>query len=246
MHNQKTAGTTILRLAYIGQHYGVSEVRHYDDFLKLEPDAMAEADFLSGHFGYNYARAFMGDRYSFTFLREPIDRLISLYNFCTARDENEFEIYRIAKNNSFHDFLLLALRHRGEPEWDWLVEAVWNHQVWQFAAGWGKVDPAERHIRMVDFEAHALFDLAVSHMEEFDFVGLTETFDEDARHVCRELGMTAPESFPIHNESRNTIRREEIPAETMRLLLELTELDRAFYAHAVARRGRRQDIRNKG
>ena len=35
----------------------------------------------------------MDKRYSFIFLRNPIERVLSYYYFCKSRDPKEFEIY---------------------------------------------------------------------------------------------------------------------------------------------------------
>ena len=86
LHIQKTAGSSIVDLAR--QAYGSDEVvSHGDFFLQPAPsslDALVDAKgdgsrefadhaFISGHFGFGFAQPMMQGRYSFTFLRDPIE-----------------------------------------------------------------------------------------------------------------------------------------------------------------------------
>ncbi|MCH7920168.1 MAG: sulfotransferase family 2 domain-containing protein, partial [Planctomycetes bacterium] len=94
LHIQKTAGSSIVELAR--DHYDKSVISH-GDFGGHKPEDFQDVAFVSGHFGYEFARPLMSDRYSFTFLRDPVDRVLSFYYFCRRMDSNEFEIYSLAQ-----------------------------------------------------------------------------------------------------------------------------------------------------
>lgn len=108
LHIQKTGGTTIVDLAW--KHYGYNVCSHGDYEIKSRKDLESLA-FVSGHFGYDYARPLMRSRYSFTFLRKPQDRVLSFYYFCRTRDPEEREIYRLAQEMSLKSFLKAGFEH---------------------------------------------------------------------------------------------------------------------------------------
>ena len=77
LHTQKTAGTSIQAMARAT--YGEDAVCSHADYIALGQAGCAALPFVSGHFGYCFAQPLMQGRYCFTFLRDPIDRLVSLY-----------------------------------------------------------------------------------------------------------------------------------------------------------------------
>ena len=93
LHIQKTAGTSIIDLAR--PHYGLSMTSHGDCW-GYPPQYFDNTPFVSGHIGYDYARHIMESRYSFTILRDPIERVLSMYYFCRKQKSTEFDIYRAA------------------------------------------------------------------------------------------------------------------------------------------------------
>ena len=103
LHIQKTAGTSVQEMARIA--YGSDRVVSHGDFVSLGVEGCRSYDFVSGHFGFAFARPLMEGRYCFTFLRDPIDRIISLYEFCKTRDPLEFPIYAIAQRTDLVGFL---------------------------------------------------------------------------------------------------------------------------------------------
>jgi len=48
---------------------------------KFTPESLSDVPVISGHFGYGYANKLMKDRISFTFLRDPVERVLSLFYF---------------------------------------------------------------------------------------------------------------------------------------------------------------------
>lgn len=228
LHIQKTAGTSLVHMAR--QQYGNTDVSSHGDYMSAPMDRRR---FVSGHFGYHYAMSLPGDRYSFTFLRDPIERVISLYNFSRNRDPEQYPMYKLAHENSFHDFLKITGEtpdREGEPMLIGNYEHVWNNMTWQLAYGW------DAHIgrngkSVLDFEPTELIELAKQNLLKLDYFGLQETFNEDARHVAAALGMRT-ESIPRQNTSSKTVTLDSLDAPTAQLLSSLTELDRELYEFA--------------
>ncbi len=220
MHIQKTAGTTIIDLAR--KYYGSSNLTSHGDCMRRLPGEFAGVPFVSGHFGFHYASFLMGGRYSFTFLRDPAARILSLYYFCRSRDPGEYLLYKIARENDLDSFLRMATEHPS------VRATIWNHQAWQLAHGFASQDSRS----ILKFSDNEILMLALNHLQKFDYIGFTETFEEDKGIVLRALGMAANTEPMKSNVTQGRPRLEELPSATRRLLDEVTQLDREVYEAA--------------
>lgn len=195
LHIQKTAGTTIIELARTA--YGIHNVLSHDDYLKginscsLTGEVKVDEKvlhgfhnipFLSGHFGYGFAKRYMPGRYSFTFLRHPIERILSFYSFCRKSDPKQFELYKLSQKTTLNEFLRTGLV---DPE---IKQFIWNNQVWQLAGGFGDVGTRP----LSSFEGIELLELASKHIDEFCYIGFVETFEADRDRILKDLGIVPP------------------------------------------------------
>ena len=219
LHIQKTAGTTITEA--VRRHYRNDIVSH-GDHLSRDAASLAKTRFISGHFGFEYCRQFMDGRYSFTFLRDPVERILSLYYFSRTRDPAEYPIYRAA-----HEMDLAGYLRAGFDRED-IKAYVWNHQVWQLACGWS--DPRQR--QMADFTEQQMLERAMAHLLEFHYIGFAETFAADSKAILANLDVPAPASLVPANVTPQRPHRNDVPAATIRLAEQLTCLDTALYEHA--------------
>jgi len=235
MHIQKTAGTSIVH--WIRQHYGNQNVISHGDHLdgwsefplkdkffdpKFTQNQFDHVPFISGHFGYDFAKIFLKKRFSFTFLRDPIERIISLYYFCLTRDPQEYEIYRLTQTATLDQFLMLGLE---DPS---VKACIWNNQAWQLAHGYGNSDG--RNIS--SFSPDEILELAIQHLDEFSYIGFAETFEEDRDHVLKALGIVPPLEKIVSNANPERPTAKDLPPSTLKLLDELTHLDQVLYKEA--------------
>src|ERR1041384_8679420 len=168
LHMQKAAGTSLCEI--LPQRLGGPSISH-GDYLKYQPHELASFRFIAGHFGYDYLRAIPGRNFTFTFVREPGDRVVSLYYFMQNRDAREYEIYSLAQQISFTEFV-----RSNQP----LVSThIDNHQVRQLARGW----PYEQ-LRATGEE---LLAQAIAHLDSLSFFGFQETFESDVMELERRL-----------------------------------------------------------
>lgn len=230
LHIQKTAGTTIVELA--ARSYGSSNVISHGDYVNglidfpLNEDKFFQVEnmqnrfgnipFISGHFGYDFAKNFMQNRYSFTFLRNPVERILSFYYFCKSRNGSDFEIYDLCQRLSLDEFLKLGFSDLK------IKPFIWNCQVSQLAHGFGSTES----FHITDKE---MLKLAMQHLDEFSYVGFTESFEKDRDNILKDLGITAPKDNLIINAGPTRELFGDLPKSTQVLLLELTKLDRALY-----------------
>lgn len=223
MHIQKTAGTSLVNMAR--RYYGNDAVSHGDCWGK-PPEQFRDIGFISGHLGYSYISPLMDRRFSFTFLRDPIERVLSMYYFCRSRDPAEFEIYRKAHELSLTDFLAAGLT---DPV---IRTRIWNNQVWQLAHGYTHLDA----LTPDNFTQEALLTMAKSHLLEFSYVGFTETFSADAGNICSILKFaeqdTGGRQILMENVTPQRPRFEDQPTAVQKLLNSITELDQEFYDYA--------------
>ncbi len=214
LHIQKTAGTSIVHMA--ARHYGNSDVSSHGDFEGRDPHEFSNTAFVSGHFGYDFARTLMQDRYTFTFLRDPIERVLSFYYFCRGMNPEERPIYRVARNLDLEDFIRAAVDD------DLVKKRIWNNQVWRIATGPGSTSTDD----MTDEE---MLELATSHLEEFSHVGFTETFDKDVKIIMRGLEITSQDLPEKVNVTEDRITASDISASLLSMIEEITQLDRKLY-----------------
>jgi len=94
MHIQKTAGSSIVYM--IRESYGNKNIISHGDHLdkwrefslidkffdpEITKNKFGHVPFISGHFGYDFTKQSLTNRFSFTFLLDPIERIIFLYYF---------------------------------------------------------------------------------------------------------------------------------------------------------------------
>ena len=234
LHLQKTAGTSIVNVAR--QFYGNKNIVSHGDYLlainklngsndkdlKQNQIKFEEIPFISGHFGYGFAKQFMANRYSFIFLRDPVERLLSFYYYSRTRDPNKFEHYAKAQQLSLDDFLELRFT---DPS---IMSHVWNHQVSQLAVGWGGGSDS-------GLSDNDLLEMAIKHLDDFSYVGFTETYERDQANILKAIGITIPVGNQKSNANPGRPMFDGLPQSSKDLLLELTVLDRQLYETAWAK-----------
>ena len=248
LHIQKTAGSTVVDLARFA--YGSNNFMSHGDYLSPSPEVAFEGfdeisglgarlrvpdrqfskyqdiAFVSGHFGYDFAKSLMPGRYSFTFLRNPIERILSFYYFCKTQDPKQYEIYALVQKLTLEQFLMLGLER---PE---IQSFIWNHQTLQLADGWGSSNTR----KLLCFSPEEILDLAIRHLDDFSYIGFAETFEEDRDHILKALGIAPPKNKIVSNANSGRPTARDLPATTLNLLDELTHMDKALYKAAWQRK----------
>jgi hypothetical protein len=200
------------------EHYGDENVCSHGDYMGMSPSQLKKFSFVSGHFGYDFAQELIPERFSFTFLRNPIERIISLYCFCRTRDPEEFPIYRAACEHDFDGFLQAVNDNN-------IVRSyISNSQVWCLASG-----PGFAEIAGDELPEDEMSDLAITNASLFSFIGFTETFEDDVGQIINALDMEAVQTAKHENVTQDKIVVSDLSAQTIELLEELTQWDRKLY-----------------
>lgn len=228
LHTRKTAGSTIVKIAR-GQ-YGSEphQLISHGEFATKSAQDLEKISFVSGHFGYDFARPLIRQRYSFTFLRDSVERVLSLYYFCRSRTSDEFPIYRICRELSLEQFLRAGLE---DP---YLGSYVWNHQAWTLASGPIRVEDDPQ--RFLALPKERMLGKALRHLRHLCHVGFTETFEEDRDIVLKALNLPMLPARLVENATENRPQARDLPSAVRALTNRLTVLDRELYSIAWSRR----------
>ena len=211
------------------ERYGNAGVVSHADFMHLGREGCDRYPFVSGHFGYDFAEPLLEGRYAFTFLRDPFERLISLYWFSrSATDDNI--LYSAAKELSFDEFLHLGRHCEGDISHP-LRPQIWNNQTYQLAHGYGS------DVGIDDCEPKALLVRAKRNLSRFNYVGFTETLDSDAVRIFRAVGGPSRVTRKKTNVTDGRPRVDDLPQSTIALLHEMTQLDQELYRYAKSAGG---------
>lgn len=206
----------------LSQHYADSFLSHAD-YLAKSTDEVSATRFVAGHFGYGYARQFMDDRFSFTFLREPRERILSFYNFCRSQPPDLEKIYRVAREHDLDRFLELGFE-------DTLVrDCIYNHQVWQLASGWA--DPGGALLDK--YRPEQMLRDALSNTRSLSSVGIVADIDRDFRSVLQQLKLPDAGKLPWKNKGDSAAVNRVLSARTRQRLDRLVELDESFYRTVI-------------
>lgn len=220
LHIGKTAGTSLQHSLFEALSGAAIFHESLPGFDRVSAAELALNDLVIGHFNYQHVGKMRPDRFLMTFLRDPIDRVVSSYHF--LRTKSPLSLYsqaawRAARSMSFEEFLLCE-----DPNVRMVSE---NSQTKALAYDIraDRLDPA-----MID----VLLETAERNLATFDFVGITEYFDDSVGVLSEMLGVEiSPKQLNI-----NPDRPAAPPSgEELAIARSMNELDLALYAKARAR-----------
>lgn len=203
VHIPKTAGTSlrIMLEDYAGAEGLFSAYpeagpphRAVTDWSSLSREEREKVRVVTGHYHFGAFDRYIdaGHKYFLTFLREPVDRIISLYKHLMAAHEKYKE-----NPESLMKFCF-------EQPLQEIAEQIDNHQTRMIAGV-----PAKRQVTEKDmYEAQRIIE------SSFFFVGTTENFEEDTKRLAQcinaEKFYTKKENESLDRRSREYYSKSEI------------------------------------
>jgi hypothetical protein len=154
-----------------------------------------------------------------TFLRDPVDRLLSQYAFARRPEIGDRPDAIQARRATLRELVRTRGHHLG----------TFSNAQTLTLSGLGRDE--------TDLDKHLAS--AVANLEQVHFVGTTETFAEDSLELARVLGGEPPSEIPHENRTAERHGRGELDEETLTLLEESERADRVLYARAREWRARR-------
>ena len=223
VHIPKAAGSTlnhILEAQYApGESYATcSTPRHphgdLNRFEALNEAQLAGIRLLHGHMGYGLHRYLPRPAIYVTFLREPVERVISHYSFERTLPDSPVYDYLQSGEMDLKEYV----RYYAEAaEMD-------NLQTRMIAGNWHKRGFGACTPEMLE---QARCNLS----EAFAVVGLAEQFDASYLLLKRTFGWrSAP--FRWRNKTRKRLYRDQLSADELEMIREHNRFDIALYAYA--------------
>ena len=215
LHIHKTAGTTLH--AILDRQYEPAAVynidakgHNFDHFANLSQPQYEKITLLKGHMDYGLHEFLPQSAAYFTFLREPIERVISYYFFIQRTPQHPH--HQAANELNLYDF--------ANQQIDPLMA---NGQTRQLAGGYPQYD--------FGTQTDALLTKAKHHLQKhFVVVGLTEQFDESLLLLQNQFNWKRV-WYHRQNVGSNRPKKEGITAETMACLLAQNQADKALYEY---------------
>lgn len=223
MHQAHTGGTTLEDV--VRRQYGKWAVLmvYRKSNLAAEYIRMSEAErqryrAIYGHLFHGFHQHVPGESFYVTFLRDPLERVISSYYY--------------------------ILRTPAAPEHDYYLEHKLTLQDHIRRVPW---DGISQIARVIGFEERFdseywrgilrpdALETALKNLETFKVIGLVERYDQSLLLMQRELGWQKPIHYLRRNAATSRPRFADLDAVTQEMLLEVTAAERAMYEWAKAR-----------
>ena len=239
IHIPKTAGSLINHL--IGHTFLPEEclfflfdASFYEKYKRhVEANQFKQLRFFAGHLNYNLSHLIDAD-YKITFLRNPIDRVLSHYfyyrkihiNCNLTIDFNGNPCPLIDYNLSWEEDLLqqltapFAVKH---------IELS-NCQTWQLAFNIYN----RPHEVWSDRE---VLEMAKQHLDDFNFVGIYERLNSDLARLFQEQGWQLPEQLERRNATIERKQISEVDSRVIDVIRSQNALDIELYDYALNKFG---------
>ncbi len=176
---------------------------------------MKRYSIITGHFNLGQVPERLFDTtFFFTFLREPVDRIVSMYHFFKEGDLDSDHRVRINEEWSLAGALDKWVRPGECTAWS-------NEQTFLFS---GAPDP--------DQPPETLLPLALRNLERFDFVGIHERFAEGVGCLGRLRGWPLDAPVPRFKTSRKRLTVAEVEPALVERIIAANACDIQLYARA--------------
>ena len=215
VHIPKTAGGTLNSL--IHRFYPKERIYRYEwgeearlKFEALPVEAKNELDAIYGHLYFGIHSHLKRPYFYVTFLRDPIERLISAYYFIKERPHHP----------QYATTLNLSLR-----------------EFYEQGYGGKEQDNGQTRILSGQYDIDTLcnsemLELAKRHLkEQVQVVGITERFDESLLLISKHLNWNLPLYYERNVASKRP-QKSEIPSDTLAFLQKYNEYDIELYTYA--------------
>jgi hypothetical protein len=190
--------------------------------------------YVTGHLTASFAELFRRPPFLVTFLRDPIDRVLSSYSYLREMTPDfARSLLLFDRGDDAHERLVKAAELTRRLPIDEIIRVApeiateyWGNRQTRVLAG------------AREFGGERLDD-GIAGLERCDFFGLSDRLDESIEWLTRRLGWRELTPSPRTNVMATPVRRDQLSRRAMDALRELTSVDAQLYGHAVAEYERR-------
>jgi hypothetical protein len=218
VHLPKTAGTTLTSIldAQFDRHE-ICPINYWTDLAQQSPQDLAQYRFFRGHFPYEVSRLLNQQALYLTVLRDPIERVISGYEFmktCTPTRPQAIITQQKALSLSLKEFVC-------DPE----ASGVINSQTLQLAG-------REAFPTLPAPTDPIWLEVAQQNLSRFALIGLTERFQETIALITYCFGWKPLVEFQNLMVTKRRPRKDELAQDVIDAIAERNQLDLALYQYA--------------
>jgi len=210
LHLEKTAGTSLVSYFKGNIQSGKFQYIHLTELEGLNKDnKLLKLDFVAGHLNYNQILKYFNNYQVITYLRDPIKRIVSFYNFAKNGPRTKDPITIKSKELNIEEFI------------DYCIDV--NDR--RFINGM---------VHKLSSENNPKNELssAIANLHNIFFVGIQEYFDDSLILMSEKLNMKKPEIFPKENITKKTNDDVILNENTIKKLISINNLDIQLYAEA--------------
>lgn len=208
IHIPKAAGQTLIGV--LSRQYGREWIYRYEGraggFVPDDSEALSRAKLIIGHIDYGLHQGLPGESTYITLLRDPVQRVVSLYRY--VQRTREHHLYEDAKDMDLLEFVTSGID----------AYEVENGQTRQIA-GWGQAEPDETALATAKENLKSAF-----------VPGTLERFDDSLLLMAQRFNW----KLPLYVQKNVGVgpggRRPEAGA--VEEIERRNRLDRALYAYA--------------
>lgn len=225
LHLPKTAGTTFKNILF--SFFDEGEICPIWDEALLRKNIGKNIEkyrLFHGHFSYDLISSFPEKPIVLTFLRDPVSRIWSQYNYeKTLSDRDVYNLSKeaasvvnMAKSMSFGDYISQDNR--------FLERMTSNIQTRKLASS------SDHPLSYID-DAN-LIRLALGNMKDFDFVGIQENFDDSVKLFFDIFSLGDGAGYESKNVTKNKRKQDFDVFDIGESLVRKVKLDEIVYARA--------------
>lgn len=230
LHIEKTAGTSLVTyFQEVAKSSLLKKLIKTDSFkyihpLELDDDfaskELQKLSIVAGHIGYDHMIKYMKDFYKITFFRDPIDRVLSFYDFAKEGPRTNDQITTKSKDLGMLEFFNFC-------------EDVNDRRF---------VNGATHKMALLRGENELIS--AIENLSKIDFIGIQENFDESLAMLSYQNNWKMMEKVPFTNKTKKRSRKEDIPKDVIKKIIEINEDDIRLYNEAlkIYDRNRKENI----
>jgi glycosyltransferase involved in cell wall biosynthesis len=240
VHIPKTGGISVAGV--LDRYFRPNEicpVVYIEDLVRLPRELLPRYRLFKGHF-CNYLGEFLsGDVDYLTFLRNPIDRVVSWCQFTRGDPGLGYEevhrrcptLVEFVRDPEIGPLLrdvqtLSLIADSKLHSLDWIPKQGYLNRF--------EMLRVQRKLlsRLASVPDEVLLERAKKRLAECAFVGLTERMDDSMQLMCHTFGWPQPAGIPRYNVSRARIPAHELTEDAVAAIRQVTALDHAIYAEA--------------
>jgi hypothetical protein len=237
LHLPKTGGSTLHELLVKGRPDEEICTARHNNLHAFAAGKLSKYRVFSGHYDYISSQLIPGPKAIITMFRNPIDRLVSLYNFQKAHRENVIEkeglyLARLANAYSMAEFFQLD-EIRNHPS---INNAMTRMLSQRQQIRW------EHKIHSIPYADTLHLEKAFKVLQEMRAFGFVERYEQSVAWIFKRLGLVVPDVIPrimaidTITETRPNLKKidkEQPTEEVLGVMEDLINLDTQLYDRAM-------------